>query len=86
MKKPFSKTKIGKILGGLVRESLQTLPVIGTIVTNLKSDTTDNPKGKIKLEGWEWYRLVLGFGIGYVLAKNILTQEQVAFILGLIGF
>jgi len=89
MKKKFKDTKVGKILAGLVRESLQTLPVIGTIVTVFKKDTPESPKGKINLEGiegWEWYRLVLGIGIGYVLAKSILTQEQITFILSLIGF
>ena len=86
MKKPFKDTKFAKLLGGLVRESLQTLPVVGTIVTVFKKDTPESPKGKIKLEGWEWYRLVLGIGIGYVLAKGILTQEQITFILSLIGF
>ena len=86
MKKPFKDTKVGKLLGGLVRESLQTLPVIGTIVTSFKSDSSESPKGKIKLEAWDWYRLVLGAAIGYVLATNILTEEQITFILGLIGF
>ena len=88
MKKPFKETTVGKLLSGLVREGLQTLPIVGTIVTVLKKDTPESPKGKISLkgiEGWEWYRLVLGIGIGYVLAKNILTEEQVTFILGLIG-
>ena len=84
MKKKFKDTKFAKLLGGFVRESLQTLPIVGTIVTSFKSDSS--PKGQIKLEAWDWYRLVLGFGIAYVLAKGILTQEQVAFILALIGF
>ena len=86
MKKPFKDTKVGKLLKGLVRESLQTLPVVGTIVTVFKKDTPESPKGKINLEGWEWYRLVLGIGIGYVLAKGILTEDQITFILSLIGF
>lgn len=86
MKKKFKDTKVGKLLGGLIRESLQTLPVIGTLVTVFKKDTTKSPKGKINLEGWEWYRLVLGIGIGYVLAKSILTPEQITFILSIIGF
>lgn len=88
MKKPFSKTKVAKLLGGLLRESLQTLPVVGTLVTVFKKDTPESPKGEINIKGikgWEWYRLVLGIGIGYVFAKNLLTQEQITFILGIIG-
>lgn len=86
MKKPFKDTRFAKIIGGLVRESLQTLPIVGTIVTNLKSDSTDNPKGKIKLDKWDWYRIILGVGIAYALAKGILTTQQIQFIMGLIGF
>ena len=41
------KIKLGKIVKGLVREGLQTLPVIGTVITNLKTDTPENPKGKL---------------------------------------
>ncbi|PCJ57919.1 MAG: hypothetical protein COA65_08650 [Rhodospirillaceae bacterium] len=86
MKKPFKDTKFAKLLGGLVRESLQTVPVVGTIVTVFKKDTPKSPKGKINLQGWEWYRLVLGLGIGYALIKGLLTQEQITFILSFIGF
>lgn len=78
-------SKIGKIASGLVREGLQTVPVVGTIITNLKTDTPDNPAGKIKLSKWDIYRLVIGLVVGYVLYKGILTIEQVQSILSMIG-
>ena len=43
------KIKLGSMIKGLFRETLQTIPFVGTIVTNIKTDTKDNPKGKIKL-------------------------------------
>lgn len=85
MKKPFLKTKIGGLLSGLVREGLQTIPVVGTFVTNFKENTPDNPKGKIKLTKWDIYRLVLGLGISYALYKGLLTQDQIEFIMSFVG-
>ena len=48
MKKPFLKTKVGKLLKGLLAEGLQTLPVVGTVVTAFKENTIENPEGAIK--------------------------------------
>lgn len=80
------KIQLGKMLKGLVRETLQTLPFVGTIITNVKTDTKENPKGKLKLESWDWYRLAIGLIVGFVLFKGILTADQIDFILSLIGF
>lgn len=79
------KIKLGSMIKGLFRETLQTIPFIGTIVTNIKTDTKDNPKGQIKLSKWDVYRLVLGLVIGYVLYKGLLTMEQVEGIMSIIG-
>ena len=84
--KPINKEKIGNFLKGLIREGLQTLPIVGTLVTNFKSETKDSIKGQIKLSKWDIYRLVLGFGLAYVLAKGILTQDQIAFIMQYVPF
>lgn len=73
------------MLKGLFRETLQTIPFVGTIITNIKTDTKDNPKGQIKLSKWDIYRLVLGLVIGYVLYKGILTMEQVEGVMSVIG-
>jgi len=86
MKKKFKDTKLGKVLLPVLRETIQTLPIVGTIVTNFKSNTPTKPSGKVELSKWDVYRLVVGVGIAYVLIKGLLTQEQVAFILELIGF
>ena len=86
MKKPFKNTRFAKIMSGLVRESLQTIPFVGTLVTNFKQDDPDNPKGKIKLTWWDIYRLALGLGIAYALIKGLLTQDQIVFILNLLGY
>lgn len=85
MKKPFFKTKVGGFLKGLVREGLQTVPVIGTFITNFKEDSEENPKGKVNLTKWDIYRLVLGIGAAYLIAKGILTEDQISFIFSMIG-
>ena len=86
----MKKVKIGEILKGLgkglVRETLQTLPIIGTIVTNFKTETKTSAKGSIQLSKWDIYRLILGLGIAYFLAKGILTEQQIAFIMQYIPF
>ena len=79
------KIKLGSMIKGLFRETLQTIPFIGTIVTNIKTDTKDNPKGQIKLSKWDIHRLVLGLVIGYVLYKGLLTMDQVEGIMNIIG-
>lgn len=84
--KPINKEKIGNFFKGLIREGLQTLPIVGTLVTSFKTETKDSPKGQIKLSKWDIYRLVLGFGLAYVLAKGILTQDQIAFIMQYVPF
>lgn len=80
MKKPFKETKVGGLLRGLLREGLQTLPVVGTIVTNFKTDDKNNPKGKVSLSKWDVYRLILGIGIAYLLYRGALTMDQIQFI------
>tara|TARA_R110002051_G_scaffold305684_1_gene375816 strand:+ start:509 stop:775 length:267 start_codon:yes stop_codon:yes gene_type:complete len=85
MKKKFKNTFVGKLVKGLVREGLQTIPVVGTFVTAFKEDTPENPQGTIKLSKWHIYRLVIGVGVGIFLAKGILTPEQVEMILEVIG-
>lgn len=91
------KTKMGKLFQsigkglkgvskGFVRETLQSLPFVGTFITSAKIDTKENPKGKINLEGWDYYRLAIGLAVGYVLYKGLLSMEQIDFVLSLIGF
>ena len=85
-KKKFKDTKIGGLLRGLVREGLQSVPFVGTLVTNFKEDTTENPKGKIKLTKWDGYRLVIGLVIGVALAKGLMTEDQITFVMSFIGW
>jgi hypothetical protein len=75
MKKKFKDTKFAKIAGGIIREGLQTLPIVGTVVTNMKENTPENPEGKIKLGRNEWFRIVLGVGLAYLIYKGLLTIE-----------
>ena len=86
MKKPFKETVVGKLATGLFRETLQTLPIIGSVVTAFKTDSIENPKGQIKLQAWDFYRMALGVGIAFVLYKGILTIDQIKEIVKLIGF
>ena len=58
---------------------------MGTIITNLKTDTKANPEGKLNLTKWDIYRLVIGLGVGYVLIKGIATIEQIEWILEIVG-
>ncbi len=74
-----------KRIANCIRETLQTLPVIGTLITNYKEDSDKNPKGQIKLSSWDWYRLVLGLGVGYVLYKGLLNLNEIKSILALMG-
>ena len=85
MKKKFKDTFVGKLVKGLVREGLQTLPVVGTLVTAFKEETTENPKGAVKLSKWHIYRLLIGVASGYFLMKGVLTSKQIDFILSIIG-
>lgn len=87
MKKPKINLKpVVKLFGPLIRETLQSLPVIGTIVTNFKQNKLESPTGTIQLKKWDIYRLILGAGIAYLVTKGILTEEQITFIWSLIGF
>jgi len=85
MKDLFKSGKLKAIAGDLIRETLQAFPFIGTIVTNMKEDTDNNPKGSLNFSKWDIYRLVLGIGAAYAMAKGILTQDQIDFILSAIG-
>ena len=80
MKIKLPKIDIGGLIKGLVREGLQTLPVIGTLVTNFKSK--DTPKGQIVLSKWDKYRMLIGLVISY----NLLPDEWTEAIKGLFGF
>jgi len=84
----LNKKIIGEFLKntglGLVREGLQTLPVVGTLITNYKSTLT--PRGKIALSKWDWYRIAVGLVIGFVLVKGLLTIDQIKMVLHLVGF
>ena len=73
------------LISGLVREGLQTLPVVGTIVTAFKEDTVESPKGNIQLSKWHLYRLAVGLIIAYFLAKGLCNEEQIDIILTVIG-
>jgi hypothetical protein len=84
--KKLGKTFVGKLVKGLVREGLQTLPVVGTVVTAFKEDTKESPKGEIKLTKWHWYRIGVGVVAGILMAKGILTEEQIQSVLSIIGF
>ena len=84
-KKKFKDTFVGRTLKGIFREGLQSIPVIGTIVTNMKEDTKENPAGKIKLSKWDVFRMVAGAFFAYLLA-NGWALEKVEFLSGLMGF
>jgi len=84
MKKPFGKTLVGGILKGLVGETLQTLPVVGTFVTAFKENTKENPKGTIKLSKWHLYRLAIGLITGYLMYKGV-NQDIIEFVLPILG-
>ena len=73
------------MINGLIREGLQTLPIVGTIITNMKTVTKESPDCKIKLQGWDFYRLIIGVGVGYVLMKGLLTVKELGFVLDAIG-
>lgn len=84
---PFMKWPIIKrFVAPLVRESLQSLPIIGTLVTNFKQNSVETPAGTIKMTRWDWYRLLIGVGIAIAMAKGILTAKQIAFIMDIIGW
>jgi len=84
MRKLWTKIKASK-LGKLIGNTLQTLPIVGTVVTNNKEDTPENPKGQLNLRGWDWYRIILGLGVGYVLYKGLLNMDELKGILELVG-
>ena len=80
MKKLWNKikdSKAGKFVISFAGNALQTVPGVGTLVTTFKENKPDAPTGKIKLKGWEWFRIALGLVIGYVVYKGILTLDQV---------
>jgi len=64
--------KIKNFGKGLFRETLQSLPALGTLVTNYKS--TETPKGKILLSKWDKYRIVIGLIISYNLFPDAWTE------------
>ena len=84
MKKPFGKTLVGGLLKGLVREGLQSIPVVGTFVTAFKEDTKENPKGAVKLSKWHLYRLAIGLLTVYLMYKGV-NQEILDFVLPILG-
>ena len=77
MKKKFKDTKVGKIVIPFVRETAQTLPIIGTIITNFKTNEVDNPKGQINLKGNDLYRIGLGAVIAYLIYRGVVSMEAV---------
>lgn len=81
----FKETFVGKAVSGLVRESLQSIPFVGTIVTSFKEDTKDNPKGKVNITKWDAYRLAIGLVLAYFMAKGILKPEDIEFLKSFIG-
>lgn len=80
--KKINKGAVGNFFKGLVREGLQTLPIIGTLVTSFKSETEDSPKGQISLGKWEKYRILIGLVITY----NLLPDSWTVILKGLFGF
>lgn len=86
LNKFFKDTFVGKTVSGLVREGLQVVPGVGTIITNFKKNTPGNPEGAIKLRNWEYYRIVIGLGAAVLIAKGIMTQDQIDFVMGIMGF
>lgn len=97
-KKKINWKAIGNFMKPLVRETLQSLPVVGTLVTNFKGNmveedhdaTSEKPpikkSGHIALTKWDVYRLIIGGGVAYLLIKGLLTIQQISFILEFIGF
>ncbi len=77
-KKKFKDTKFGKMIMGLVSDGLQSLPVVGTIVTAFKSETIDSPKGKINLGKSEYIRLAIGLIIAILLYYGTINETFLA--------
>jgi len=81
LNKFFKETTVGKGIAGLA----QSAPIVGTLVTNFKEDTKENPAGSLKLGKPELWRIVLGLVIAGLIAKGVLTQEQIDFVMGIMG-
>lgn len=76
MKKKFKDTVVGKLATTLIGSALQSIPVVGTIVTNFKENTPQNPKGQL-LIGWsELIRIVIGCGLAYLMFKGIISETE----------
>lgn len=86
LNKFFKETTFGKVASGIVREGLQGVPVVGTFITNYKENAPDNPPGSIKIRNWDYYRIIIGLGVAVLIAKGIMTQVQIDFVLGIMGF
>jgi hypothetical protein len=73
----MKKGRLKRVLGGLIRETAQSLPIVGTVITNWKENEVDNPKGQINLRSNDWYRILIGVGIAYLVYKGFVSLEFV---------
>jgi len=93
MKKPFKETKIGKLINskvgkvvqGLVINGLQAVPVVGTLVTNIKTNTAESPAGKMNIGKSEIYRIAIGLLVALALHGDLFTPDQLHFIFSIVG-
>ena len=82
----MKKLNIKGLIKGLVREGLQAIPVVGTFVTNWKTNSPDSPEGKLKLGKWDFYRIIIGAGAAYALTQGVLTIKELRFVMDFMGF
>jgi hypothetical protein len=72
-----NKGRLKRVLGGLIRETAQSLPIVGTVITNWKENEVDNPKGQVNLRSNDWYRILIGIGVAYLVYKGVVSLEFV---------
>ena len=82
MKKPFKQTRLFKFMKSLVKNTLQTTPIVGTVITAAdESKPTSSPKG-IDLNKWHYFRIALGVIVAYAMYKGVVDTDFVDTITG----
>ena len=77
MKKPFKDTRFWKFVKGLAKNTIQTTPVIGTIVTAADESRPTSAPGKINLNKWHYFRIGLGVVVAYAMYKGVVDTNFV---------
>jgi len=75
MKKPLKETRFFKFAKSLLKNTFQTTPIVGTIITAAEESKPDDaPKG-IALNKWHYFRLALGVIVAYAMYKGIVDTD-----------